>query len=197
MGCSMHRNRGKISTSQKILNTAFECLSTKGYANVSIRDIAEKAGVALGQMTYHFKSKETLFLEVIDMMMHQYLSDIEKELKSAVGEKQKFVALIGFFKGLIKDNPKLLKLFIDFTAQALWVPSFRERLNSLLDGLAEIIEKDLLMHQSRDYRCSGYSSRSISKLILGALLGTSIQIILSSDCDDTLESLNLAESLLN
>lgn len=187
----------KPKPSEKILNAAFECLSTRGYSNVSMRDIADEADVALGQMTYYFKSKEALFLEVIDRMMLQYLGEIEEHLNSATGQKQKLEALIGFFKSLLEDKPKLLKLLIDFTAQALWVPSFRDQLDKLYHCLAELIERNLALDIKANGRYIGYSPQSVAKLILGALHGTSIQIFLGYDRDDSFESLFLAESLLN
>lgn len=181
---------------EKILNAAFECLSTRGYANVSMRNIAEEAGVALGQMTYYYKSKEALFLEVIDRMTLQYLREVEELLDSATGQKQKLESLIEFFKGLLKHNPRLFKLLIDFTAQALWVPSFREQLDKLYHRLTELIEKNLVLDAKTDRRYLGYSSQSVAKLILGALNGISIQIMLDCDRDDSFESLFLTESLL-
>jgi len=193
----MQRRTDQASPSQRILNTAFECLSTRGYANVSIRNIADEAGVALGQMTYYYRNKETLFLEVIDMMMRQYVCEIEKRLEAAPDNKQKLAALVEFFRELAGDNPKLLRLFIDFTAQALWIPSFREQLDSLLDRLAKLIEKNLPEDRNAGKRYSEHSPQSVSKLILGALLGTSIQIMLSSDKGGPFESLSLAESLLD
>jgi AcrR family transcriptional regulator len=192
----MQRKTDKTGPSEKILNTAFECLSTRGYAAVTMRNIADEAGVALGQVTYYYKSKENLFLEVINMMIHQYLSEIEQKLESATGKKQKFNALMAFFKELLQDNPSLFRLFIDFTAQALWIPSFREKVNSLFERLAEIIEKNLMLNADKSSWKSDYSPRSVAKLILGALYGTSIQLMLSSDSDVSFEPLDLAESLL-
>lgn len=182
----MKQKTDKTSPSKKILNTAFECLSTRGYAKVSMQNIADEAGVALGQVTYYYKSKETLFLKVIDMMMLQYLREVEKRLESTTDEKQKLAALIGFFKELVRDNPKLLKLFIDFTAQALWIPSFREQLNILFYRLTELIESNLRIDIKTDKRYFGYSSQSVATLILGALFGTSIQIILGSGINSLL-----------
>jgi len=193
----MSHNDVELKPSEKILNAAFECLSTRGYANVSMRNIADEAGVALGQMTYYYKSKEVLFLEVINKMMLQYLGEVEEHLGAATGPKQKLDALIGFFGGLLKENPKLLKLFIDFTAQALWIPSFREQLDKLNQCLIELIEKNLALDSGISNRYLGYSSQSIAKLILGALHGTSIQIMLGYGRDDSFESLFLAERLLS
>jgi AcrR family transcriptional regulator len=41
----MQRKNDKTGPSEKILNTAFECLSTRGYAAVTMRNIADEAGV--------------------------------------------------------------------------------------------------------------------------------------------------------
>lgn len=58
----------KFTQSQKILDTAFKCISERGYANVSLRDIANEAGVVLSQLHYYYKNKEGLFTEVIKVM---------------------------------------------------------------------------------------------------------------------------------
>jgi len=194
------KNEEKENVSQKILITAFDCLSTKGYANVSMMDIANEASVALSQLTYYYKNKEGLFTEVIHMMMHQYLHEIEMNLMSAKSRKEKIASLVKYFKELINEKPNLLKLFIGFTAQALWLPSFRKQVDNLFESITKLIEKNILSNEMNEEIGSGfqeYSSKFIAKLILGALYGTSIQIMLGSDKDDAFKSLNLAENLLN
>ena len=193
----MQQKTGKVNPSERILLTAFECLSTRGYANVSMRNIADEAGVALSQLTHYYKNKENLFTEVINMMMDQYLKEIKSTLESTTDVKDKIASLVKFFKELIRNKPDLLRLFIDFTAQALWVPSFREQLDSLFNDLTEIIERNLPTDTIVNRNSLGYSPKSIAKLLFGALFGTSIQIILGSDRDSAFESLNLAESLIN
>lgn len=192
----MPRKTEKEDTSAKILNTAYECLSTNGYANVSMRNIADEAGVALSQLAYYYKNKENLFGEVINMMMAQYLSEIEATLKSTADAKDKLSSLVKYFKELIRNNPKLLRLFIDFTAQALWIPAFREQLDSLFNAITEIIERNLPPDTIANKSLLGQSSKCIAKLIFGTLYGTTVQIILGHDRDGAFESLSLAENLL-
>lgn len=193
----MGRKAEKASQSQKILQTAFQCLSTRGYANVSMRDIADEAGVALSQLNYYYKNKEGLFTEVVKMMMYQYLHEVEVKLKSTTNAKEKIASLIRYFKELIMKNPELLRLFIDFTAQSLWLPSFRRQLKNLFADLSEMIEKNILVGSVINKNLSEYSSKSVAKLVLGALYGTSIQIMLDSDEDKTFDSLNLIGTILN
>ena len=191
----MRTKKTIVNPSRKILSTAIACLSEKGYANVSMRDIASESGVALSQLTYYFKNKEGLFTEVIHEMMAQYLQEMEDTMKSAVGAKAKTASLISYFKDLVKEKPKLLRLFIDFTAQSLWVPSFREQVDHLFCRLTEMIEENILKDTEMSANLDGYSSASIARYILGALYGTSIQIMLGSDKTSAFESFQLTDSL--
>lgn len=186
----------KISQSQKILQTAYQCLSTRGYANVSMRDIADEAGVALSQLNYYYKNKEGLFTEVVKMMMNQYLHEVEDELKSTPNAKERIASLVTYFKELIRKKPELLRLFIDFTAQSLWLPSFRRQLKNLFADLSEMIEKSILAGAVINKNLRGHSPKSLARLVLGALYGTSIQIMLDSDEDTAFDSLNLIGMIL-
>jgi AcrR family transcriptional regulator len=186
----------KANQSQKILWTAFHCLSSKGYANVSMRDIAEEAGVALSQLNYHFKTKEGLYMEVIRMMMQQFLLEVDEELKSVTDSKEKIGSLIGYFNRLLRKRTELFRLFLDFTAQSIWVPNFKSLLKELFQNLSEIIEKHILTDENMNGRREQYSPKSLSKLILGALYGTSVQILLEFEEEHDFASLDLVEMIV-
>jgi len=193
----MENKSEKMSQSRKILQTAFECLSTRGYANVSMRDIADEAGVALSQLNYYYRNKEGLVTEVIKMMMHRYMHEVEEKLKSTKNAKERITSLVKYFHELIKINPELLKLFIDFTAQSLWLPSVRNHLKSLFADLSEIIENRILAGAEINKNLREYSPRAVAKMVLGALFGTSVQIMLDSDEDKAFDSLEMVGLILD
>ena len=193
----MIKKTEKTNQSEKILLTAFQCFSTRGYANVSMRDIADEAGVVLSQLNYYFKNKEGLVTEVIKMMVQKYLQEIGNNLKSVASTKEKISSLINFFSELLKKKPELLRLFIDFTAQSLWQPSLRRLLRNLFNDLSEMIETNIMVGTALNKNMRKYSSKSLAKLVLGALYGTSIQIILDSEEDNAFESLNLVGMILD
>ena len=193
----MVRKEEKKNQSQKILQTAFQCLSTRGYANVSMRDIADEAGVALSQLNYYYKNKEGLFTEVVKMMMHQYLHEVEDELKSTTNAKERIASLVRYFNELIRKKPELLRLFIDFTAQSLWLPSFKRQLKKLFADLSKMIKKSILAGAVMNKSLREYPSKSLARFVLGALYGTVIQIMLDSDEDTAFDSLNLVGTILN
>jgi AcrR family transcriptional regulator len=52
-------------TRKRIIDAAGELAAERGFANVSTRAVAERAGENLGSIHYHFGSKEGLFREVV------------------------------------------------------------------------------------------------------------------------------------
>ncbi len=176
MNCDSNRK----SQSERILLAAFECISTKGYANVSMRDIANEAGVVLSQLNYYFKNKEGLFKEVVRMMIDKYLRDIEKSLKAEDSPKKRIKSLIEYFRKMLQYNPKLFKLLYEFTGLALWSPTFGDLLRKLFKDMSGMIEKYIL-NKSHMKKFKEYSSESLSRLLIGSMFGTGVQAILDQD----------------
>ncbi len=51
-------------TKEKIYKTAFALMGKKGFNNISIEDISQKAGVSVGSFYYYYKSKNDILYEV-------------------------------------------------------------------------------------------------------------------------------------
>ena len=187
------KNMEKVNQSEMILNAAFECISSKGYANVSLRDIADEAGVVLSQLNYYYKNKEGLFTEVIKMMIRKYRQEVENHLRNGTTPKEKIAELVKYYQEVLKDNPKLFRLLYDFSSMALWSASFSKLLCSLYDDLAELIETHVLKDISANSSLMDYTPISIARMILGAMFGTAIQVILDPQEKRITESLDAIE----
>ena len=64
---------------ERLLETAIGMFAEKGYAGTSVREIVEKAGVSKPVLYYYFKSKEGLFLAILDLA-----EDLQKQLLSEI-----------------------------------------------------------------------------------------------------------------
>jgi len=63
--------------------------------------------------------------------------------------------------------------------------------------LSEMIEKSILSGAAINKNLVEYSSKSVAKLVLGALYGTSIQIMLDPEEEKTFDSLDMIGMILN
>jgi AcrR family transcriptional regulator len=70
--------RESADTRTKIMQVAFELFGRYGFEGTSVRQIAQKSGVNLAAVNYHFTSKELLYWEIMVMTYR----DLEKEVQS-------------------------------------------------------------------------------------------------------------------
>jgi AcrR family transcriptional regulator len=61
-----------------IARACAELISTDGYAQTSIRDVAAKAGISTGTLLHHFQSKEALLTATLLQVSDDFFADIRK-----------------------------------------------------------------------------------------------------------------------
>ncbi|WP_443486845.1 TetR/AcrR family transcriptional regulator [Novosphingobium aerophilum] len=93
----------ELSTRQRILQAAEPLFAKLGFAGVSMRAIAGAAGVHLGQLPYHFGTKETLYREIWENWISQVDAGtllLEKQPASDAPQKEQLRAVVrAFFDG--------------------------------------------------------------------------------------------------
>jgi len=57
----------KTSNRERILTAGMRVVNERGFANASVRDIVQAAGVPQGSFTNHFTSKEAFGLEILEL----------------------------------------------------------------------------------------------------------------------------------
>ena len=90
-------NNQRENSRDKILEAAFRLLSKKGYANVSMRDIAAEAQVALGLLTYHFRTKENLFTALASKLVSKCFKDVVTAIQAGQSEEERMRLLSDYF----------------------------------------------------------------------------------------------------
>ncbi|MGH4139939.1 TetR/AcrR family transcriptional regulator [Clostridium sp.] len=186
-----------INQSQKILDAAFKCISKNGYANVSMRSIAEEANVVLSQVNYYYKNKEGLFIEVIRTLSKRYLVQFEECLKIGDTSKKRLSNLSDYFQNMLISTPEVFKLLYDLIGMSIWSKPFGDLLSNLFKDLSSLIERYVLADNIfTNKSLKNYSSSALSRMILGSILGTSIQIILDPQEENIAKSLNIVSELL-
>ncbi|WP_105617187.1 TetR/AcrR family transcriptional regulator [Vallitalea okinawensis] len=184
----------RLNQADRILDAAYNCISNKGYANISMRQIAKEAGVALSQLHYYFGSKKDLFSAITRKMTNKYLVEFETHLKKGNTPKESLNALIEHFKSMIIESPHLLRLLYDLTGLALWSDTFSQLLSELFNQLSTMIEEQVLDSQEED---AEYDAKTVARLILSSMIGMSIQVILTDDKEsDMIKMLEATELIL-
>lgn len=165
--------KSRKNTVEKIKEATFELLSTKGYAQISMRDIAQKAKIALGQVTYYYRTKEKLIISVFDEMIETFISEMKQRINNS---SDKLGEITRFFEEIYESEDKVYRVLIDFTAQSLWNEKLRERITNLFEKITSTIEEIY-----REYGVNKSEAEMKAKLYISNVYGTAIQKILSKE----------------
>lgn len=128
-----------------ILQSAAACFVESGFHQTSIRDIADHAGISVGNLYNHFKSKMELIGEIAKLETME-LAAIEAGLKNARLPKESIVNFIAqYFMFVSKPENTILGAEIQLEAMrnsdiATGYRSNRNRLISLLSNVLELAE---------------------------------------------------------
>lgn len=170
-------------TRERILQAAFSVLSSQGYENTSIKEIAEAAGVAQGLVHYYFKSKQVLVLAV--------LAEVCKtmEMKGVEGEAGAMEAFNNF-KGMLHNQRDTNALYI----QLLGVGVHDKEIGAgILDfirrdrGHVEQIARQVLAEREMDPT----PARDIAGAVWAAILGIIVQSVIDPEfrADEAVDAL--------
>lgn len=110
----------KPSNRDKILTEGMRVVHERGFANASVRDIVQAAGVPQGSFTNHFASKEAFGLEIIDLYGDQACALVQDTLlNEALEPLRRLEAYIDANRAeLLKGGVEHGCLLGNFTAEA-------------------------------------------------------------------------------
>ncbi|TMB97612.1 MAG: TetR/AcrR family transcriptional regulator [Chloroflexi bacterium] len=176
--CQTKQERGPKLPSDsraKILEAAFAALSRDGYENVSIKDIAEEAGVAQGLVHYYFKSKQQLVLAV--------LFEVCKKMDVYTAEgTEGAMAAFENFKVLLRTRPDAHTLYIQLIGVGLHDKEIgagiRENIRTER-GHVEDLARQVLAERETDPR----PARAIAGAVWAGVLGIMVQKSIDPDFD--------------
>lgn len=90
-------------TKKNIADKALTLFSRKGYAATSIQDICDAAGCSKGNLYYHFKSKEDLFLYIEEQTFTEWWEQLDEIFSHYETVTEKLYAYGDFISGI--DRP--------------------------------------------------------------------------------------------
>lgn len=134
------RNEQRIA---QILQAALQCFLAKGFHQTSMRDIAQAAGVSLGNLYNHFPGKEAIILAVA-VAESEELAPLLQRLAASEGERAQMLAFLRDFHALCRQ-PEWATLAVEVLAESARNPAVAEAFaanrRQLQAALAEALQQ--------------------------------------------------------
>lgn len=123
---------------EALLEGAKKCLSDKGYARTTARDIAAASGVSLAAIGYHFGTTEALLNEAVFAGIGQWAEELGRLLAEQAGNDgtvlEKFEAVWTRVLQSFADHRGVLAASYEIMVRAEEVPEVRRRLAAAMEG---------------------------------------------------------------
>jgi AcrR family transcriptional regulator len=161
----------------EILKAAMHLFANRGFHETSMSEVAREARVSKALIFWHFKTKEELFLAVLNRLLEPYFIDFAEEA-AQLDERQQTLKLVEFYLLFVRDNASSVRFFL---AQLL-------REQKISDALGEQVMKlyssyramlvDLITQARAKGLCeTGLSPETAAAFIVSALNGLLIEFL--------------------
>ena len=143
------REREKLRQRQEMLATALDLFSEKGYHNVSMHQVAEKAEFAIGTLYKFFQNKEELYKALVLEQCDRFHDAIVRALDETDDEVEKLKNYVRAKGEVFRSNLPFIRLYlaesrgVSFNIKAGLDEEVRKGYFDLLERLAAIFENGI------------------------------------------------------
>jgi len=117
------QTRGE-ETRRRILDAAMDAFARNGYDATGVAEICDRAGVTKGGFYYHFKTKQAVFLELLERWLRQIDLQIAAARNAGTTVPESLLVMTGMVERIFEVAGDSLPMFLEFLTQAAHSPVF-------------------------------------------------------------------------
>ncbi|MGD1026510.1 TetR/AcrR family transcriptional regulator [Candidatus Binatus soli] len=175
LGTSEPRTQSQDSRDE-ILKAAMQLFANRGFHETSMSEVAREARVSKALIFWHFKTKEELFVAVLNRLLEPYFIDFAEE--AAMDERAQIEKLAESYLSFVRDNASSVRFFL---AQMLHDERLSESLNDqvlkLYSGYRAMLVELIARAQQKGICTRRTAPESAAAFLLSALNGLLIEYL--------------------
>ena len=176
VGISEPRSQSQDSRDE-ILKAAMQLFANRGFHETSMSEVAREARVSKALIFWHFKTKEDLFVAVLNRLLEPYFIDFTEEA-AAMDERAQIEKLVESYLSFVRDNASSVRFFL---AQMLHDQKLSESLNEqvlrLYSGYRAMLVELIKSAQEKGICARRSAPESAAAFLLSALNGLLIEYL--------------------
>jgi AcrR family transcriptional regulator len=172
------------ATAERILDAAFKSIAAQGCGAVTLRGIAEEAGVVLSQLSYYYGNKHSLFAAVLKRMQQGYIDALDERLRGHGTLAGQIIALVDYNEFILNDSPGTYRNFLEFFNFAMSSEDFQVEVANFTSEIAAMIENRIACYEPDNGAAGGFSAAAVTRFILSASFGIALHRFLSPENED-------------
>jgi len=181
---SLTRKEKQERTRSSLLRSAAKLICRKGIGEASVDEIASDAGYTKGAFYANFKSKEEMFLVMLDEAYAAELDRLEAHLPGDQHVEEVRQSAEDFMQ-FVRSDPEWPRLYFEFVVYAARNPDFREELatrnRAMRERIAEVIRR-----WTADLGEPPFPFEDIAMMLFSLADGFLVQQLVEPDVDESL-----------
>lgn len=164
----------------EILKAAIQLFATRGFHETSMSEVAREAKVSKALIFWHFKTKEELFLAVLNKLLEPYVIDFAEESEK-LGECDQIRKLIGGYVNFVRENVSSVSFFLRRFMNGEEMPdAFTDQIRRLYDLYTALLTDRIRVAQQKGLCSRAEPPEMMTNFVLAALNGLLINLLFMS-----------------
>jgi TetR/AcrR family transcriptional regulator len=170
------REREKLRQRQEMLATGLDLFSQKGYHNVSMHEVAEKAEFAIGTLYKFFKNKEELYKALVLEQCDKFEDALIQSIETPDDEIEKLRNYVRTRSERFRSNLPFVRLFlaesrgVSLNIKAGLTDELRTRYYNFLERLASVFDRGIKNKRFKKIADPYYLAAALDSVIDASLL---------------------------
>jgi len=116
------------------MEATIDCIAARGFADLTLADVAKAAGLSVGIVNFYFKSKDVLLIETLRHLVADYVQQTNENIRTAgTSAAAQIDAMIESDFHRTIANRKRVTVWYAFWGETRWRPEFLKICQELSD----------------------------------------------------------------
>ena len=121
----MARDALKEARKVQLMEATIDCIAARGFAELTLADVAKAAGLSVGIVNFYFRSKDVLLIETLRHMVADYIQQTNENIRNAgTSATAQVEAMIDSDFHRTIANRKRVTVWYAFWGETRWRPEF-------------------------------------------------------------------------
>ena len=171
------RKASEATRRQQILHAAYDVASNERLDALTIRNVAQRAGLSVGLILFHFRTKDELVLAVLDhLLATTTVLHVTPDIRQIASPRDRLLALLRREMLRLSSEPHRTRLFFEFWELGLKQRRVRARLRRELHRYREAfrpIAEEVL--RAAPARFAGVTADGLAAVSVSFIKGCAVQ----------------------
>jgi len=174
---------------RQIVQTAIETIATQGFSQASLAEIARKAGISKGVISYHFAGKKELIREILASLIREPSEFIKDRVSRSEGALDKLIAYVQANFEFMRTHRNHYVALVDLWGSRGWYEG-RNRFNAEAYEPSRAYLSKILDSGRQSGELRDVALPTMASVLQGAIDGVMLQWVCDPDAIDLDESAN-------